>query len=210
MKALLIGILAAAASQAALAQSGTSTGWEAGPLDGSWSINQIMEAPVFATDDSRVGAIHDVILNPTGLIDSIVVEQRAPDKAGLRYFRVDWSKTDFDPVSGQVDLQMTEKQVSALHKQTYPRFREVEQFEVSDLLGMPVSLDDARPFGEVVDLRISPNMNDVQAFIVQSDGIGEKQYALRANFRAIDRGERHLYVSGTVAEIEQLGLFNTD
>lgn len=181
--------------------------WEIDPLHSHWRLSKIMEGPVYSSDNVQVGEVHDVILGPTGLITSVVVERKKDDGLGWKYFEVEWLRADFDPLLGHVDLEMTREKALEIPTRELPNFKGDEEYEASDLLGLDVNLDDARPYGEIVDLLVSPSTNDVESFVVASDGIGDLRYALPANFDQLDTNRMQVDLPYVVDEVEDLELW---
>lgn len=160
--------------------------WDYEPLYDDWRISQVMDGTVHAAGGKKVGEVHDILFGPEGLVDTIVVEKKVNDELNWQYYEVAWANVDFDPALGQVQLDMSSKEIANREKRDVPAFAESSEVEASNLLGMTVNLENQDQYGEIADLLISEGENELSAFVVQSDGIGDMQYAVPAGFETID------------------------
>lgn len=187
--------------------------WSYDPLYDDWRLSQVMLGTVATRDGVYGGDVHDVIIGSTGLVKSVVVEWYVPEKMDRRFYEVDWADLDFAPRLGEVEVTLSAEQVEAMDKAESPEFAGAAEYEASNLIGMPVELDDRKPYGEVSDLLVSSHVNDLSAYVVKSDGPGLMEYALPAGedaIEAIDRDRGILALPYVVEDVEELEVFLYD
>lgn len=184
--------------------------WSYEPLYDDWRLSRVMLGVVQTSDGVYGGDVHDIIIGPTGLVKSVVVEWYLPEKMDRRFYEVDWTNLDFAPRQGEVEVTLSADEVEAREKARSPEFAGKGEYEASNLIGMPVELDDRKPYGEISDLLVSRNANDLSAYVVEADGPGRMEFALPADETAIDYEADLLSLPYVVEDVEELDVFLYD
>lgn len=180
--------------------------WTYTPLTGDWRLDSVVGGEVVASDGVRVGYVNDIIFDESGLLDTVVVQQK-DDSGDWQFREVAWANIDFDPVLGQVQLKVDSEVFNSFEKMEVAEFSGFEEVEASNLLGMDVNVDGMAPYGEVEDLLVTEGDNSLSAIIVESDGPGSFHYAVPAEIDDLDAESVALELPYTVEDIEALDWF---
>lgn len=210
MRHLISGLMLMAAPALAAAQQPLPEDWDNEPLYDDWRLSRVMLGTVETKDGAYGGDVHDIIIGDTGLVHSVVVEWYLPEKMDRRFFEVKWRNLEFDPRLQDVDVKLTTAEIGAMEKSESPEFAGENEYEASNLIGMPVEMDDRAPYGEISDLLVSQHASDITAYIVESDGPGLVEYALPAKEDAIDYENGRLSLPYVVEDVESLDAFLYD
>lgn len=202
--AALIAMLTMLAGNAASAVTAL-VDWDYGPLYYDWRVSSVMGGPVYSNDGERVGSVHDIVISATGLIDSVIVEQSGDD--GQRYFEMKWLSIDFDPALGSVTLLKSQDQIARMSKKDTPAFKQSDEWEVSDLLGMPVNTSGGERYGKIGDLLFDAGSDDLTAYVIERKGTGARLYAVEWDTALIDMDGEVITLPYTLGDLTELEVF---
>ena len=180
--------------------------WSYNTLTDDWSLNDVVGGEVIASDGIIVGYVNDIVFDESGLLDTVVVQQKS--KSGdWEFYEVAWANIDFDPALGEVELKVDSEAVDAFSEVEIADFSGPEEVEASNLIGMDVNVDGMAPYGEVHDLLVMEGANSLSAIVVESDGLGAFHYAVPADIEDLDADSVVLELPYTVDDVEALDWF---
>jgi sporulation protein YlmC with PRC-barrel domain len=157
-----------AAALPAFAAAGAPSDWTDRTNADDWRLTKILRGEVETAEGREVGDVHDVLIGPEGRIDSVIVERPAgSDGVGARYARVLVDRLSFEPDEAVVRLEGGRDETADWEVAERPPGPPPGHHSAHRLVGLPVNLDGAAPWGEIDELLVARNTHDVTAFVIE-------------------------------------------
>ncbi|MDX1654443.1 MAG: PRC-barrel domain-containing protein [Candidatus Competibacteraceae bacterium] len=145
------------------------TTWDRSMLYEGWRAENLLDTEVVGLAGEELGEVEDLLINPDGSLDGIIIEGGGFWDIGDTHFRVSWDQVEVDPAMEYVTVPITEETVEEFGAFVDWDDREtVRRYRASELIGDYVSLEDTAAYGIVDDL-IFDQDGQLQAVVVTPD-----------------------------------------
>ncbi|WP_119459479.1 PRC-barrel domain-containing protein [Rhodospirillaceae bacterium SYSU D60014] len=190
------------------------TTWNYSDLYAGWSVENFLDADVYDEDGEEIGEVEDLVVNPDGQVEELVIEAGGFLDIGDAHFTYPWQNAEIVSPD-RVEVEFDDENI-----ESYSLFGDVEgesvgprSWRITELIDDYAALDEGVRYGWVDDVIIS-QQGEIQAVVVQPDvtyGVGGPYawpyYGYDGGF---DPGLDYYKVPYTEDEVADLGIFDYD
>lgn len=188
------------------------TTWNYSDLYQGWSVENFLDADVYDEDGEEIGEVEDLIVNPDGKVERLVIEAGGFLDIGDAHFTYPWQDANIASLD-RVEVQFDQDNI-----EDYSLFGNIEgepagprNWRITELMNDYAALDEGVRYGWVDDVIIS-RQGEIQAVVVQPDvtyGVGGPYAWPYYGFDyAFDPGQNYYELPYTEDEIADLDVFD--